>query len=99
MNTLELLKALEDLKARMISVATGTSPHLMGLMFAPHLDSRERFHNFLFYIPGVEFQLCVGKQVTDELKRLTNCRTAPNCPIYLSGLVLERAMRAARELR
>jgi hypothetical protein len=32
----------------------------------PYRASAERYHNFVFYVPGVQFVLSVGKQILDD---------------------------------
>jgi hypothetical protein len=48
----------------------------------PHRGRAKNYHNFAFYVPGVQFDLYVGKQISDEIRQLCFYRN-PAHPIVV----------------
>jgi hypothetical protein len=72
--------------AKMVLIVGVNPPPVKTINFyCPYQGSASGYHNFLFYVPGIEFALLVGKMVPTELKQ--NCFGAhPLHPIILSDV-------------
>jgi hypothetical protein len=79
-----------------ISVASESAPVMAA--FAPFEEHKKQYHYFVFYIPGVEFQLNVGKQIPEAVKAI-GVQAGPNHPILLSPHIAQRVAGTARDLK
>jgi len=52
-------------------------------IIAPVPVQASPYHGFIFYIPGIEFLLCVGKQVSPTMRKFCFC-TIGDHPIGVS---------------
>jgi hypothetical protein len=68
-------------------IAVPTDEVMIGA-YTPRRGHERTFHNFVCYVPGVEFTLCVGKGIPKEVR--TCCSySSPNKLIYLSAAAAE----------
>lgn len=79
----------------LISIPTG---EVMIGAYTPRRGQERKFHNFVFYVPGVEFTLCTGKEIPREL-RVCCSYNSPNKLIYLSDAAAENTSSSFDLLR
>jgi len=68
-------------------IAVPTDEVMIGA-YSPRRGHERTFHNFVCYVPGVEFTLCVGKGIPKEVRACCSY-TSPNKLIYLSAAAAE----------
>lgn len=68
-------------------IAIPTDEVMIGA-YSPRRGQERAFHNFVCYVPGVEFQLCVGKEIPKEVRACCSY-TSPSKFIYISAAAAE----------
>jgi hypothetical protein len=66
--------------------------------FGPIEERKRLFHNFVFHIPGLEFQLNTGRLISAKARLEDICRSADN-PIFLTDAHSKRLSNSAIALR
>lgn len=79
-----------------LHIAVPDNEVLLGA-YTPILGTERDFHNFVCYVPGVEFTLCVGKRVPPAIRSCC-AYTSPRRLIFLSGGAADTTRAAFRHL-
>ena len=79
-----------------VTLSVCVSPELEPPMatFGPIEERKVPFHNFVFHIPGVEYQLNVGKMISADA-RLEDIHRSPDNPIFLTEAHSKRLSNTA----
>ena len=65
--------------------------------YTPRRGRETRFHTFTFYIPGIEFSLCVGKGLPKEAKKMCAC-PSPHRFIFSANATIRNTVNSLHRL-